>query len=187
MLDKSLAQEAYTGYMGVITSDHAYIHKGIGKTIIIDLGSISAATRIGFTTPTVASDKVLHWRPLGVTTSANYVEIKMTEDDSFTGGTDKLDTIFCRHRAYGTTTAVQAFKSGVTSTPTGLVVQQAGVGSAGAPRARSGGTGGADEELVLLQDTDYVITLTPSGATAVILSLFWYEEETFNPNVPHAT
>ena len=52
--------EEFTQFQTVIQSDHAYIHRGYAQTAIIDLGSISAATYIGFTTPTTASGSYVH-------------------------------------------------------------------------------------------------------------------------------
>ena len=63
-------QESLTGYIGVIDSDHAYIHASLAYTSLINTGSISAAYRIGFTTPTVASGKEIHWRPIVISSSA---------------------------------------------------------------------------------------------------------------------
>lgn len=180
----SKTKEALTGYIGVISSDHAYIHKGIGKTINIQTGPISSVYRIGFTTPDVASNQWAHWRPIGLTTSADYVKAELTEADSFSGGTDILSDIFTRNRNQPDTTDMQAFAKGVTSTPVGTILQQAGIGASGNPSSQSGGGGGADEEIVLKPNTDYVITLTPDGATEVLLTLFWYEERAFKSYIP---
>lgn len=170
-------QETLTEYAGVISSDHAYIHLGKGKTVVVDLGSISATQHIGFTTPTVASDVIIHWRPTGITSSANYIEATLTEGDSYSGGTDITSDIFTRNRLLADSTYMQAFAKGVTATPTGLVVQSSGIGTSGNTIAQSGGGTGAENELVLKQNTDYVLTIIPDGATEVILTLFWYEED----------
>jgi len=168
-------QECLTGYKGVITSDHAYIHDGKAFTAILSTGSISAVYRVGFTTPSVASGKFIHWRPLAITSSADYVDIQLTEDDSFTGGT--TITPINRNRLSEATSTMQAFSNGVTSTPTGIVIQASGIGVSGNTVSQAGGGAGADQELVLKQNTSYVITLTPDGATTVRASLFWYEED----------
>lgn len=167
-------QEHLTGFQASIGSDHAYIHDGIGFTAIIDLGSISAATDIAFTTPTVASGKYIHWRPVGIQSSANYVKYTLYEDDSFTGGSAVVP--INRNRLSSNTTSMQSFVSGATATPVGTEIQLGSIGSAGNPSARNGGGGGASEELVLKQNTNYVLTLEPAGATAVTMELFWYEE-----------
>lgn len=166
--------EDLTGYAGVISTDHAYIHDGIAFTAILSTGSISSAYRIGFTTPTVASGKFIHWRPLAITSSADYVDIQLTEGDSFTGGATV--TPINRNRLSSGTSVMQSFKNGVTSTPAGTVIQATGIGVSGNTVSQAGGGSGADQELVLKQNTSYVITVTPDGATTVRASLFWYEE-----------
>ena len=168
------AIEGFTGYMGVIGSDHAYVHQGLAYTAIIETGSISAAYDIAFTTPTVASGKWIHWRPVGMSSSADYVDAKLREGDTFSGGT--AVTPINRKRASTDTTAMQAFVRNATATPTGTIIQAFGIGASGNPASRSGGGAAADQELLLKQNTNYVLTLTPDGATTCVLELFWYEE-----------
>lgn len=167
-------RESYTHYMAVISSDHAYVHKGLAFTGIINTGSISAAYDICFTTPSVASGLFLHWRPIGITSSANYVDIQFTEGETYTGGT--AVTPINRNRHSSTTTTMQAFVKNATCTPSGTLISSSGIGSDGSRQARSGGGSGADQELLLKANTTYAITLTPAGATTCILELFWYEE-----------
>lgn len=167
----------FTGYQAFVGSDHAYIHKGIAFTAIIDTGSISAAYYIAFTTPSVASGKEIHWRPIGSTSSANYVQYTLYEGDSFTGGTDV--TPINRNRNSDGTTLMQSFVKGATATPTGTIIDLSGIGSSGIPRARSGGGDGANEELLLKQNTNYILALVPDGATVCTGKLFWYEEDEY--------
>lgn len=168
-------QECLTGYMGVIGSDHAYIHDGKAFTAFVNTGEILAAYDVAFTTPSVASGKFIHWRPNGLDTSADYVLVTLREGDSFSDGT--AVTPINRNRLSSETTTMQAFVKGATATPTGTIIQQGGIGASGNPVSRSGGGSAADEELVLKQNTNYVFTLEPAGATEVNLSLFWYEED----------
>ena len=167
-------QEHLTGFQASISSDHAYIHDGKAFTAIINAGSISAAYDIAFTTPTVASGKFVHWRPIGIQTSADYVLATLREGDAYTDGTAVVP--INRNRISSSVTTMQTFVQGATVTPSGTIIQQAGIGASGNPASRSGGGASADQELVLKQDTDYVLTLVPDGATNVTLSLFWYEE-----------
>ncbi len=169
------SQEKLTGFIANIGSDHAYIHQGIAYTSIVTTPSISAAYRLAFKTPAAASGIFIHWRPIGITSSANYVDFAITEAETYTGGT--AVTPINRNRISSNTSSMQAFAYGVTSTPAGVIIDKSGIGTSGTPRARSGGGTGAEQELVLKQDTTYVVTLTPAGATIVNLSLFWYEEE----------
>ena len=170
-------QEKLTGYQGSISSDHAYIHKGIAFTAFIDIGTISSVTRIGFKTPSVASGEYVHWRPLGISTSTAYVKAVLTEGDTYTGGTATPAVNRNRNLAATKLTNMQDFKKGVTSTPAGTVIALAGLGSAGNPFSRSGGGSGADEEILLIHNTNYVLSLTPEASTSVLLTLFWYEED----------
>lgn len=167
-------QEGLTGYCGVIDSDHAYIHASLAYTAIIDTGSISAAYDIAFTTPTVASGKDVHWRQIGITSSADYVQYTLYEGDSFSGGTTV--TPINRNRSSVQTSKMQAFVKGATATPSGTIIDIGGIGTTGNPTALSGGGDLASQELILKQNTNYVLTLVPSGSTVCTLRLFWYEE-----------
>lgn len=174
------AIEKLTGYMGVISSDHAYIHKGKAYTAIIQAGSISAAYDICFKTPnpndsgTEKGREYIHWRPIGLTTSADYVAWQLTEGESYTGGS--AVTPRNRNRNYDDDSQMQAFVSNATCTPAGTLIAAGGVGTSGVVTAKSGGGASADDELLLKPDTVYCMTLTPDGATTVTAELFWYEE-----------
>ena len=175
LLNKTLASfESLTGYNGVIQSDHAYIHDGLAFTAIVDLGSISSATKVSFKTPSSSSGKYVHWRPLGIQTSANYVKTSLIEGDAYTGGV--AVTPINRNRLSSNTSDMQSFVSGSTVTPTGTVIDLKGIGSTGNPSSRAGGGDSSAEELVLKQNTDYTLLIEPSGATNVTLELYWYEE-----------
>ena len=163
------------GYI-VVQSDHSYIHDGIGFTAISALGSISSATYIGFETPTVASGKFIHWRPTGLTSSANYVQVTLYEGDTYTGGTSVAPINRNRNLSTNHVSDMQEYKYGVTSSPSGTIIENFGVGSTGSPNARSGGAGSSNEELVLKPNTKYVMKLDPAGATTVTVKDFWYEE-----------
>lgn len=167
--------EDLTGYAGVISSDHAYIHDGIAFKGIVDAGTISAAYYIGFKTPTVASGKYIHWRPTQLISTANYIDVTVYEGDAFTAGST-VTPVNC-NRMSTIISTMQSFAKGVTVTPAGTIVLDTGVGSTGTPQVTSGGAGnGENEEIVLKQNTSYVIKITPSGSTDVKLTCFWYEE-----------
>lgn len=171
----SQGQEELTGYSAVIGSDHAYIHDGIAFTAIINTGSISAAYDIAFKTPSAESGKFIHWRPIGIDTSADYVDIVLREGDTYSAGTSV--TPINRNRLSTNTSKMQSFVYNATATPTGTIIQRGGIGTSGNAASQGGGGAAASQEIVLKQDTNYVLTLTPDGATVVNVSLFWYEEE----------
>jgi len=168
-------QEGLTNFKTVISSDHAYIHDGIAFTGIINTGSISAAYDIAFTTPSIADGKFLHWRPIGITTSADYVGFVLYEGDAFSAGTAVVP--INRNRISSNVSKVTTLVKNATATPSGTVIDEGGVGTSGIATAKGGGGVSADEELVLIPATNYVLTLTPDAATVVTLKLFWYEEE----------
>ena len=167
-------QENLTKYVGVINSDHAYIHKGIGFAAVIDVGTISGAYNISFKTPSVASGKFIHWRPIGITSSANYCKLQLYEGDTYTGG-DAVTPVNL-NRLSDKTSLMQAFVKNSTSTPGGTIIKLSGMGTSGNPSARSGGATASSEEIVLKQNTIYTMVITPAGETVVTAELFWYEE-----------
>lgn len=167
-------QESLTGYKATISSDHAYIHDGIAFIALVNTGSISAAYDIAFTTPAATDGKFIHWRPIGFTTSANYIYWELTEGETASSGTTV--TPINRNRLSSNTSKMSYFAKGATCTPAGTIIDLGGVGSAGNPASRSGGGAGGDEEIVLKQNTTYCLTITPAGATTVTGKLFWYEE-----------
>ena len=134
------AVEAFTGYMGVIGSDHAYVHKGLAFTSVVNTGSIDALYKISFTTPTVASGLWIHWRPIGITTSAQYCQVELYEGDTFSSGSTVAP--INRNRNSTTATTMQTFSKGTTVTLSGTLLASTGIGSAGNPVAQSGGGSG---------------------------------------------
>ena len=173
--------EGLTKYMAVISSDHAYIHQGIGKVAIVEAGSISASYKIGFKTPSVASGKYIHWRPAGLFSDANAVKFRLYEDNAYIGGTDNDIETLNRNLDGIVPSYMQDMKKGVAAVLTGTLIQLIRVGSTGNIFTSSGGGAGADDERVLLPDTDYVIEVLPGGATNTDVELFWYEEDGFDP------
>jgi len=164
-------QEELTGYATNITSDHSYIHKGFGYKAILVKTAQSADIKIGFTTP--ASGKDIHWRPANIRTSADNVTLIVYEGDAFTDGTDI--TPVCLNRKIDNTSEMQAFKEGVTVTPSGTIIQALATGG-GSGGDATGGTASSGEERLLKQDTDYVAVISPDGSTDIYLEFFWYEE-----------
>ena len=167
-------QEDLTGYTAVIDSDHAYIHDGIAFTAIINTGAISAAYDIAFTTPDSNSGKYIHWRPIGIDSSADYVDFVLREGDTFSSGTTV--TPINRNRLSDKLSGMQTFVYNATCTPAGTIIQRGGIGTTGNPTVLAGGGSSASQELVLKQNTNYVLTLTPAGETTCNLELYWYEE-----------
>ena len=167
--------ERFTQFVGVIQSDHAYIHDGIGFSGLIETGSISAAYYIAFTTPAASTGKYVHLRPATISSDANSVKYVLYEGDTFTGGT--AVTAINKNRN-SSTAAATTVKKGVTTTPAGDIIAGGIIGSGGRPQSTAGGATGSEHEIVLKPDTDYILSLNPAGATNVFLDVFWYEEGT---------
>lgn len=178
------AFERFTGFLSVIQSDHAYIHHGLAFTYIGTTGNLSASasTSIEFTTPTVASGKYVHFRPTFLSSSANYLTMSLQEASTTTGGSDVLSSIKNRNRISSNTSSMQTLKTGVTVSVAGTEIDLIATGVSGGETNKSGGQGGgADQELVLKQNTKYTITFTNAGtvtATIGLYKIFWYEEAT---------
>ena len=168
------ASESFTGHLATIGSDHAYVHKGLAFTAIVNTGAISELYKISLKTPTVASGQYIHWRPIGLTSSAAYCKIEIYQGDTFSGGA--AVTPINRNRNSSTVTTMQSFAKGTTVTLSGTLLSSTGVGSAGNPTAQRGGGAMADQELLLLPNTSYSHGVTPSGSTTCIFEFFWYEE-----------
>jgi hypothetical protein len=174
------AQEGLTGYLGVIQSDHAYIHDGIGYAALITSASIAAGAdyKIQFTTPGENSGKFIHFRPVHLTTTANVTRVRMYEDStSISGGT--AVTIY-NHNRLSTNVSGVTINQGVTATNGNALPVGTVAGTDGNTASRTGGgTDGSAEEWVLKQGTEYTFMISNVGsttATVADLILFWYEE-----------
>jgi hypothetical protein len=169
--------DRFTHFIGVIQSDHSYIHDGIGYLINVTSSSINAGSsyNISVTTPK-AEDGYIHWRPTNTGSTANMILVELWEGGSTSGG-DEV-TPMNRNRNSNRTSLVSV-KKGATITPTTLLDSYT-VGSAGGTQNRSGGGGvGSLEEIVFKPSTTYTIKITNIGAstaTTAYLTAFWYEE-----------
>lgn len=172
-----LENEALTHYKATISSDHAYIHKGIAFTFAGNTGSLAAGATyaLSFTTPLT---KTIHLRPTGFYSTANAMELRISEGATVTGGS--AGTPWNRHRGINIPTKV-LIGYGVTLSAEGTIIDYEYAGSQGAGANRNGGTGvPADEEIVLKPSTIYSIRIENIGATTAstgYYKLFWYEED----------
>lgn len=181
------AIEGLTGYMGVISSDHAYIHQGIGFSFIDDftLGG-NATYKLSFKTPVVEDNKYVHWRPIGVGSTASGIKALLIEMAvPVSSGGLAIEPV-CRNRALADVriSSVKVTENVTAVTTSGLLIQAGLVGSGGNNQSRAGGSGdGADLEILLKPDTEYIVELDnlTNTSTDVLLDLFWYEEGGFDP------
>lgn len=168
--------EYLTKYKATISSDHAYIHKGIAFSFTGNTGSLAAGATyaISFRTPT---NKTIHLRPTGFYSTANAMELRIAELSTVTGGSAM--TPVNRNRL-SNQKSLSTIVTGVTLSAEGTVIDAFYAGSQGAGANRNGGSGvPADEEILLLRDTVYSIRIETIGATTAstgYYKLFWYEE-----------
>lgn len=163
--------EPLTRFKAVIQSDHAYIHKGIAFTYVGNTGELAAgsAYTVAFTTPL---NRHIHLRPTLLFSSANAAELRIAEASTVTGGTPV--TARNRNRSLERP-PLGTIAVGVTLSAEGTVLDAF---YAGAQRVGGGGDG-AQEELLLEDNTTYSFRFSNIGAataTTIYYRLFWYEE-----------
>jgi hypothetical protein len=168
--------EYLTKFKATISSDHAYIHKGIGFSFLGNSGSLAAgaAYSVSFKTP---PNKTIHLRPTGFYAIANAMELRIAEKSTVTGGT--AGAPINRNRLSKQNTFVN-IAIGITLSAEGSVVDSFYAGAQGVGGRGEGGLGvPADEEMVLLRDETYSIRIANIGSTTAstgYFRLFWYEE-----------
>lgn len=171
-----LENEELTHYKATISSDHAYIHKGMAFTYAGNTGSLAAGATytVSFTTPT---NKTIHLRPTAFYSTANAMELRIAEKSTVTGGS--AGTPINRSRIVKSNPFV-TIAYGVTLSAEGTILDYFYAGSQGAGANRNGGSGvPADEEIVLAKNTIYSVRIENIGATTAstgYYKLFWYEE-----------
>ena len=168
--------EIFTGAVRNIDNDHAYIHEGklFSATYKATL-TAGSSIYISFTTPN--TDKVVHYRPASLTTSADNVTSLFFEGGTFTGGSP---LIAVNRNRNSLSTAEVLINTGVTSTLDGTLLHTGFLGGGvGVGQSRSGGELGETQEWVLKKNTVYLIKLTNGSTSSNTLCLGgrWYEED----------
>ncbi len=170
--------DKFTGFLAQVTSDHSYIHDGIGYALSGASASISAAGTwvLSITTP-ASNDAYVHFRPTGISSSANTLQMRIAEGSTVTGGSAATPQNRNRNSKRKPLVTVA---TGVTLSAEGTILDYTQVGSgASASSSRGGGGNGSDEEWVLKPSTVYSFRFENIGATTATVayySLFWYEE-----------
>jgi len=172
----SLQADGFTGYPIVLSSDHSFIHKGLGFSLVGNSGSVAAAGTfvISFVTP---SGKYVHLRPTSIGSTKNLGLFTIAEGSTMTGGT--TTTPLNRNRNSSNASLVTA-KTGATISEEGSKLVEFSIGSGGNPKTRSGGQNGENDEIVLKPKTAYSLKFSNIGeidSTVFYFSLFWYEEQ----------
>lgn len=164
----------FTGFNVSISGDHAYIHEGRAYSAF-GSASVAANAEYSLTLTTPATGRI-HFRPARVSSSASYMSVSLIEAPVFTAGTGGAEVNRNRNSLRA---ADVAYAYGATYTSGGTVLDIITLGSGGVPSRVSGGSGGAEEEIVLKPSTTYLIQgSNPAGGATTVFSwaLFWYEE-----------
>ena len=173
--------EAVTGDVAVISTDHKYIHEGQAFSASIETTSIAAggSYEIRFKTP-ASTVGYVHARPTSISTTANLTKLAFYEGATFSGNGTAV-TPLNRNRPTSATTAATLVGKAATSSDTGDFMYAFTVGAGGGPQTRAGGgLPGEADEWVLKADTEYLIVVSNIGSTTATvgyINLFWYEEE----------
>jgi hypothetical protein len=160
-------EENLTGFLTNISSDHNYIHQGLGFSLVAVTTALAAAGtwKIGFTTPAVSTGKYLHWRPAQFSSSGNNVRHRLYEGSVYTVGTPQQPINRNRNRANLDSKTV--FYIGATAALTGnlTITTKAGGGFANQP-AGDGVEALSDNAA----DVGQILTIygTKTGATTTI-------------------
>ena len=181
--------ESLTGYKGVINSDHAYIHEGIGFLSTLDIGTLGdgATESYLFQTP---ETKYIHLKKIelhGIGSSVKLEIMRGTTANPLTinseGSTasELIGPSNANDNASNTSGIVVKKTPTYTNDEEGEIwdfIKVLGTAS-NQYETVSEQSYGENFELVLKPDTDYVIkftNLSSDAASEVTLRMFWYEE-----------
>src|SRR6056297_774374 len=126
--------EHLTKFLTIIDSDHAYIHDGIGFSVVGTTAISGSGTyKLQFTTPDVedidvynSGQRYIHWRPANIISTDGAFQWELFEGSTtISGGTSA--TVLNRNRT-SDRTANMSVKVGVTVGTDGTRVQIAGSG-----------------------------------------------------------
>ena len=169
--------DKFTGFPVFVTSDHAYIHQGIGYELSGTTGSIAAAGTY-IVSLTTAVDTYVHLRPTGLSSTANTLQMRIAEESVASGGS--VGTPRNKNRNSKRTSGVTV-GLGVTLTTEGTILEYAQVGSGTSAGNASGGSGdGSANEWVLKPGKTYSLRFENVGAVTATVgyyNMFWYEEK----------
>lgn len=168
--------DRFTGYQVNLSSDHAYIHQGIGFALSNESTSVAAGATYAIALQ-VPLETFVHLRPTSWSSTANLGEMKFFEGSTFTGGSALTPV---NHNRNSKNTSKVTCTTGVSATNTSsILLLNETVGTGGAPSASSGGGGGQNDEWVLKPGKTYVFQFENIGsttATVFYFNFFWYEE-----------
>jgi hypothetical protein len=168
--------DRFTGYQINVSSDHTYIHQGIGFNISGESPSVAAGSTYAVALD-IPDGMFVHLRPTAWSTTTNLGELKIFEGSTFTSGSAL--TPLNRNRN-SKNTCKCTVTGGVTATNTNaIMLQNETAGTGGNPSSSSGGGGGQNDEWVLNPNRTYVFQFENIGSTTATVfyyNFFWYEE-----------
>jgi len=170
-------RDELTNFHTTIDGDHAYIHRGrkFNATIEQDIAK-NSTYKISFVSPTTISGLHANWRPALFFSSLSLLYVRVYENIASTGGSAVTPINMNRT---SDKVAIAVVKKGITADVSSATpIKAYMVGSGGGPNARSGGASGAEEEIILKAQTEYIIEIVEpdTAATKLMLQLRWYEE-----------
>jgi len=172
-------QESLTMAVRVITTDHSYIHDGIGFSANDKRTMTPGQTaKISIKTPSSALGTFIHFRPAEIITSGDNLTATLYEDNSevTAGGTI---TAYNRNRTNSYSSQL-TLKSTATITTAGTAIDAYYVGGGTSGGKNSlGAEISSEHEIVLKQNSNYslVVYNGSTSSNTVFIKMFWYEEE----------
>jgi hypothetical protein len=165
--------ERVTSAFAVITTDHALIHSGLAYKHS-EIFTVSGTYAVSVRTPVLG---YVHWKPTSISASGGPLTVELFEGTTSTGGTTKTAVNKNRLRRL-TNISGTTIKTGVTKVG-GASLDMLLIPSSTNGSQKFGASSEAEEEDVLMQDTEYTIVFTENvtGSIDVNLRTFWYEED----------
>lgn len=167
--------DKFTGYQVNLSSDHAYIHQGIGFTISNESTSVAAGSTYAIALQ-VPENLFVHIRPTSWSSTANLGELKLFEGSTIAGGSAITPVNHNRNSKNASKVVCTAGVTATNTLATLLLNETAGTGGIFAAGA---GGGGQNDEWVLKPGKTYVFQFENIGATTATVfyfNFFWYEE-----------
>lgn len=171
-------QEAITGGLPVINTDHEAIHLGWGYSASHYAEAVAddAAILLEFTTP-AASASYVHLKAYRPWCEGGLAKFEIIEAPTLTTGSTAI-TPRNRRRTGTAPTSGVTVKSDPTSISAGTTIEGPTAFGGGGAGGGAGGNYVNDQELLLKPATTYLFRITnlAGAAKALGLWLFWYEE-----------
>jgi len=172
--------EAFTQAQPVISTDHEFIHLGMGYVASVFAEGVAddAAVMIEFKTPATEALGVVHLKEYKPWGSGGVNKLEIIEAPTLTTGNAAI-TPANRNRVGTPADSAATLKSNPTSISAGTTIEGPMAFGGGGSGRGAGGNSTSDQEIVLKPNTTYLIKATnlSGGAAALGIWIFWYEEK----------